>query len=47
LVVVGVFQDVVEEAGGHRGHVHLEVDEEAGDLEGVGEVRLAGSPLLP
>jgi hypothetical protein len=32
---MGVLQDVVEEAGGDGGHVHLEVDEEAGDLQGV------------
>ena len=43
---VRVLEDVVQEPGRHRGHVHLEVDEEAGDLEGVGEVRLAGGALL-
>jgi hypothetical protein len=37
----------VEEAGGDRGHVHLEVDEEARDLQGMGEIGLAGGPLLP
>ena len=42
----GVLEDVVEQAGRHRGDVHLEVDEEVGDLEGVGEVRLAGGALL-
>ena len=42
----GVLEDVVQEAGRHRGDVHLEADEEAGDLEGVGEVRLAGGALL-
>ena len=31
----GVFQDVVEQAGRHRGDVHLESDEEVGDLEGM------------
>ena len=43
---VRVLQDVVEEAGRHRGDVHLEVDEEVGDLERVREIRLAGGPLL-
>src|SRR5882724_4602470 len=43
----GVLQDVVEQAGGHGGDVHLEVDEEVGDLEGMAEVRLAGGALLP
>ena len=43
---LGVLQDVVEQAGRHRGDVHLEVDQEAGDLQGVGQVRLAGGALL-
>ena len=42
----GVLEDVVQEAGGHRGDVHLEVDEEAGHFEGMGQVRLAGGALL-
>ncbi len=41
-----VLDDVVEEPGRHRGDVHLEVDEEVGDLERMGEVRLAGGALL-
>jgi hypothetical protein len=36
----------MEEPGGDGGHVHLEVDEEAGHLQGVGEIGLAGGPLL-
>src|SRR5262249_32227213 len=43
---VRVLQHVVEEAGGDGGEIHLEVHEEAGDLEGVRDVRLAGRPLL-
>ena len=42
----GVLEDVVEEAGGHRGDVHLEVDEKVGDFEGVRQVGLAGGALL-
>jgi len=36
----------VQEAGRHRGDVHLERDEEAGHFEGVRQVRLAGGALL-
>ena len=36
----------MEETGGHRGDVHLEIDEEVGDLERVGQVRLARGALL-
>ena len=43
---LGVLQHIVEEAGRDRGHVHLEVDEEAGYLKRVGNVRLAGGSLL-
>ena len=46
LVACGVLEDVVEEPGRHRGHVHLEVHEQAGDLERMGEVGLAGGALL-
>ena len=46
LVAAVSSSDVVQEAGCHRGDVHLESDEEAGDLEGVREVRLAGGALL-
>src|SRR5439155_5435770 len=42
----GVLEDVVEEAGGDGRDVHLEVDEEVGDREGVAQVRLAGGALL-
>src|SRR5262245_3379468 len=41
-----VLQDVVEEAGRHGSDVHLEIDEEGGDLERVAEVRLTGGALL-
>ena len=43
---VRVLEDVVQEPRRHRGHVHLEVHEEAGDLERVGQVGLAGGALL-
>ena len=46
LVALRVLEDVVEQAGRHRGDVHLEVDEEVGDLERVGQVGLAGRALL-
>ena len=36
----------MQEAGRHGGDVHLEIDEEVGDFERVGEVRLAGGALL-
>jgi hypothetical protein len=36
----------VEQAGGDGDHVHLEVHEEAGDLQRVGQVRLPGGALL-
>ena len=38
----GVLDDVVEEAGGDGHHVHLQVGEDGGDLEGMDQVRLAG-----
>jgi hypothetical protein len=43
---LGVLEDVVEEPRGHRRHVHLEVDEEAGDFEGMRQIGLAGGALL-
>ena len=43
---LGVLEDVVQQAGRHRGDVHLEADEQVGDLERVGEVRLAGGAVL-
>ena len=42
----GVLEHVVEETRRHRGDVHPEVDEEAGHLQGMGEIRLAGRALL-
>jgi len=42
----GVLEDVVQEPGRHGRDVHLEIHEEGGDFEGVGEVRLAGGALL-
>ena len=42
----GVLEHVVQEAGDDRGDVHLEVHEEAGDFQGVGEVGLARRALL-
>ena len=36
----------MQEPGRHRGDVHLEADQEVGDLQGVGEVGLAGGALL-
>ena len=41
-----VLQHVVQEPGGHRGDVHLEVDQEVGDLQRMAEIWLAGGPLL-
>ena len=38
----GVLDDVVEQAGGDRHHVHLHVGEDRRDLERVHEVGLAG-----
>jgi hypothetical protein len=43
---LGVLEDVVEQAGGDGGDVHLEADEEVGDLQGVREIRLAGGAVL-
>ena len=48
-VVLGgprILEHVVQEAGDDRGDVHLEVHEEAGDFQGVGEVGLARCALL-
>ena len=42
----GVLDDVVEEPGRDGGGVHLELGEEAGDLERVDVVGLAGDPAL-
>ena len=41
-----VLEDVVEEPGRDRRGVHLELDEQAGDREGVDVVGLAGDPAL-
>ena len=43
---LGILEDVMEEAGSDGGNVHLEVHEEAGDFERVGQVGLAGGALL-
>ncbi len=42
----GILEDVVQEPRRDRGHVHLEVHEEPGDLQRMGEVGLAGGALL-
>ena len=41
-VVSGVFDDVVEEAGGHADDVELHPGEDVGDFERVDQVGLAG-----
>jgi hypothetical protein len=43
---IGVFDGVVEEAGGDGGGVHLEFGEDEGDLEGMDGVGLARGALL-
>jgi hypothetical protein len=43
---LGVLEDVVEEASGDGRHIHLEVDEETGDLERMREIGLTGGALL-
>ena len=42
-----VLDDVVEQAGGDRDNVELQVGEEVGHLEGMHHVRLPGVPHLP
>src|SRR5207253_8750694 len=41
-----VLQHVVQEAGGHCDDVHLEVDEEVGDLQWMAQIGLTGGSLL-
>jgi hypothetical protein len=43
---VRVLEDVVQEPRRHRDHVHLEVHEQAGHLERMREIGLAGGALL-
>ena len=43
---IGIFDGVVEEAGGDGGGVHLEFGEDLRDLKGMDDVRLAGGALL-
>ena len=44
---VGVFDGVVQEAGGDGGGIHLQLREHQGDLERMHDVGFAGRPLLP
>ena len=44
---VGVFDGVVQEAGGDGGGIHLQLREHQGYLERMHDVGFAGSPLLP
>ena len=43
---VGVFDGVVQQAGGDGGGVHLELGEDLADFERVDDVGLAGGALL-